>query len=608
MKKLYTPLSIELRNISLSLSTEPILSKLNMSIHAGHVHALVGKHGGGKSTLCKILSGLVKPDEGTIYIDGKYQNRWTFAKARAHGIVYIHQYFHLLEHLTVMENFLVSRRRKFDLLFINRRKLRRRVEAIIDESGFDFSVNTEVRDLPQSQSVALSVILQLALNPRLIILDEILDRLDSEDQTKIIALLEIHKSRGLSVLWITHNIDEVGNFADEISVFRKGRIIFNNPTSTIDKRNLIKLSYNQISRVSASDQDIADFYNLLRYNEAILLHLPVNLLVLDPEKTIKLINHRGRKFFSLTSEQTEDLDSLLGEANKTVTFRIDNALKAKEEVTFYELPLIINDQNHEVNIVIYPIMDDAKYIGCILILEDVTEKEYLRKQAILSERLSSVGLLAAGVAHEINNPLEVISNNLNYLRFDDISSEEREIVLSELEDEVIHINTILKNIFLSSERQHLDTSTFDLSALTNQLLHLLKHNARKQSVSLDFSFPPVPVLIRANPTEIREVMLNLVKNSFDALKGGGHIEIKLTTDEEANLVYLTHQDNGIGIDESILPDIFLPFSTTKQGGESNMGLGMSIVYNIIKKYSGDITVKNLTTGGCLFTITLPLQS
>ncbi len=493
-----------------------------------------------------------------------------------------------------------------DLFFINRRKLRRQVEQILSESKFDISVNTEVKSLPKSKSVALSVILQLALNPRLLILDEILDRLDADDQAKIIALIEKQKERGLSILWITHNIDEVGNLADMISVFRKGTIIFTNPTTTIDKRNLIKLSYNQISRDTATDKDISDFYNLLRYNEAILLHLPVNLLVLDQYQNIKLINHRGRKFFRVESEEGQHLNSLLGDKNFSLRERITKAVKERKEVTFYELPLNINEHSLEVNLVIYPIIDDADYIGCILIIEDVTEKEYLRKQAILAERLSSVGLLAAGVAHEINNPLEVISNNLSFLRFDDVAKEEREEVLGELEDEVIHIKRILKNIFLLSDRAQLERASFDLSAMISRLLRLLKHNASTQSTHINFTQEDTPILIHANQTEIREVFLNLVKNSLDALEDGGVIDISLHPEPEAGRVTIIHQDNGPGVDAELLPDIFLPFSTTKHDKASNMGLGLSIVYNIIQKHAGSISVENLPAGGCRFTITLPL--
>ena len=607
LKRIKKPIFIDLRHITYSVSAEPILNNLNLHIEPGTVHALVGKHGGGKSTLCKIISGLITPTSGAIAIDGKFQYSWSFARSRRHGIVYIHQYFHLLDHLSVMENFLVTRRSIADLFYINRKKLQRDVQQILDNSGFDISVNTEVRDLPKSKSVAMSVILQLALNPRLLILDEILDRLDPDDQTKIIAMLDKHKERGLSVLWITHNIDEVGNLADMISVFRKGTIIFTNPANTIDKRNLIKLSYNQISRDTATDKDISDFYNLLRYNEAILLHLPVNLLVLDPKRNIKLINHRGRRFFSVESEEGYNLDSLLGEENSPLTERIDNAVKERKEITFYELPLRIGEHHLEVNLMIYPIIDDADYIGCILIIEDVTEKEYLRKQAILSERLSSVGLMAAGVAHEINNPLEVISNNLNYLRFDDVTIEEKEEVLSELEDEVIHIKRILKNIFLLSDRQQMEQSNFDLSRLIARLLNLLKHNASTQSINIIFKQEDEPVFINANLTEIREVIINLVKNSLDALEDGGEISIMLEKNEEEGTVRIIHRDNGSGIDEFLLPDIFLPFSTTKHDKESNMGLGLSIVYNIIQKHAGKITVENIPEGGCQFIIILPLN-
>ena len=202
MIKVNKPLFIELRKIAYRLSSEKILNNLNLYIEPGTVHALVGKHGGGKSTLCKILSGLITPSRGAISIDGKFQHKWSFSKARRYGIIYIHQYYQLLDHLSVMENFLVSRRSIADIFYINRRKLKMKVEQILQESGFNISVNTEVKDLPKSKSVALSVILQLALNPRLLILDEILDRLDADDQARIITLIEKTQKT-----WSVHSLD-----------------------------------------------------------------------------------------------------------------------------------------------------------------------------------------------------------------------------------------------------------------------------------------------------------------------------------------------------------------------------------------------------------------
>ena len=129
-----------------------------------------------------------------------------------------------------------------------------------------------------------------------------------------------------------------------------------------------------------------------------------------------------------------------------------------------------------------------------------------------------------------------------------------------------------------------------------------------QNINIIFEQEDEQILINANQTEIREVMLNLVKNSLDALEEGGEIEITLYNNPEAGTVQITHKDSGPGITENLLPDIFLPFSTTKHDKESNMGLGLSIVYSIIQKHSGKITVENLPESGCQFTITLPLKS
>ena len=115
------------------------------------------------------------------------------------------------------------------------------------------------------------------------------------------------------------------------------------------------------------------------------------------------------------------------------------------------------------------------------------------------------------------------------------------------------------------------------------------------------------MLIRANRHEIKQVILNLLKNSFEAMPSGGQISIHtaLIVGEDGTYAQLTFHDTGPGIADKNPNNIFLPFYSTKKGGENNLGLGLSVSYTIIQKYHGTMTVENLEQAGCQFVITLP---
>jgi len=146
----------------------------------------------------------------------------------------------------------------------------------------------------------------------------------------------------------------------------------------------------------------------------------------------------------------------------------------------------------------------------------------------------------------------------------------------------------------------------DINALIQNILTLIKHSAAHKRITIRFDPSAQNMLISANKNEIKQVILNLFKNSFEAMPSGGEIFLKTTvfTEHHAEYVQIRFCDTGPGIDEEHLSSIFLPFYSTKKGQESNLGLGLSVSYGIIKKYHGTLVVENIESG-CQFIITLP---
>ena len=254
----------------------------------------------------------------------------------------------------------------------------------------------------------------------------------------------------------------------------------------------------------------------------------------------------------------------------------------------------------------YPIYDGVLYIGSMIIISDITEQENLREKLNFSERLGSVGLLAAGVSHEINNPLEIIMNEVDYLRRV-LPEGIHDSVLNNIEDEIESIDQIVSSLASFSDNSSTKIEKINLTLLLEHILRLVKHNAVQRNIALNFNAPADHVILNCNKTEIKQIILNLVKNSFEAIHKDGKLEISLSKNNIDNESWITMivRDTGPGISDDDQKNIFLPFFSKKTSTGSNMGLGLSVSYGIINKMNGKISVENHPEGGCMFTILLP---
>jgi len=239
-------------------------------------------------------------------------------------------------------------------------------------------------------------------------------------------------------------------------------------------------------------------------------------------------------------------------------------------------------------------------------VNNVVDAFKLQEQLILSDKLASVGLLAAGVAHEINNPLEIIYNYLRYIKRQ-FTNEELHKALDDIYEEISAIAGIVSNLHAFSDNKKLIEEDIPLHDLIQNMLTLIKHSAQHRQITIRFAPCNEEITIHANKNEIKQVMLNLLKNSFEAMPSGGEIFIHTSSIRQNGslLVQIAFTDTGPGIQIENPTDIFLPFYSTKKGQEDNLGLGLSVSYGIITKYHGTISVENIGESGCQFLITLP---
>ena len=176
-----------------------------------------------------------------------------------------------------------------------------------------------------------------------------------------------------------------------------------------------------------------------------------------------------------------------------------------------------------------------------------------------------------------------------------------------IHNEITFITNIVSNLHSFSDNKRLTLEDIELNSLIQDMLTLIKHNAIKKNIGIDFKPFHKDIVICANRNEIKQVILNLLKNSFEAMLDKGQIDIEtdMVHGEGAEWVQITFVDNGPGIRVDNPDDIFLPFYSTKKEHNSKLGLGLSVRYGIIKKYSGEIQVRNLEGLGCEFKILIP---
>lgn len=231
---------------------------------------------------------------------------------------------------------------------------------------------------------------------------------------------------------------------------------------------------------------------------------------------------------------------------------------------------------------------------------DKTQKELLNK-----ERLASMGQLAAGVAHEINNPLGTILLFSDVMYKESPQDDPHRGDLKMIISEATRCKKIVADLLNFSRQQEVLAQYVDLHALLDQSLESLRHQPSFESIEIVRRFDPALPPIQADPAQLQQVFVNLLNNAAEAIEGSGTISITTRTAADGR-AEIDVSDTGCGIPEENLDKLFTPFFTTKAPGKGT-GLGLSIVYGIIKMHHGQISARSRAGHGSTFTVSLPLR-
>jgi PAS domain S-box-containing protein len=248
---------------------------------------------------------------------------------------------------------------------------------------------------------------------------------------------------------------------------------------------------------------------------------------------------------------------------------------------------------------------DGTTAGTILILEDISARAQLEEQLQISEKMASIGLLAAGVAHEVNTPLTGISSFTQMLlqKADPDGPEAK--LLEKIERQTFRAARIVNGLLNLARPPKVEAGPVDLNVVINDVLALLEHQFRTGKVQVRKDLSAAPSIVNGVEHKLQQVFLNLFLNARDAMPRGGWLSI--ATHVEADRAVVEVGDTGSGIPAEHLSRIYDPFFTTKAIGRGT-GLGLSITYGIVREHGGDIECASVVGQGTRFTIVLPLAA
>lgn len=398
-----------------------------------------------------------------------------------------------------------------------------------------------------------------------------------------------------------------------IAVIGLGRTIGGDFLSSEDVELLESLaSYIGIALQNASlyaqlGTKIAEFERLKEFNENIVESINVGILALDLDDRIESWNAQMEAMYALSRAEA------IGQAASSVFppefLETLNSVHNEPGVhNLYKFPLTTRaGEQRTVNIAIAPLMSrEFIALGRIILVDDITERVSLEAQLAQSDKLSSIGLLAAGVAHEINTPLAVISSYAQMLSKQMRGDARLGPVLEKITQQSFRASEIANGLLNFSRTSTTEFRETDLNQVIRDTLSLLEHQFKTAQIQVNAELAEQLPPIHGNPGKLQQVFLNLLLNAKDAMPGGGQLRImtQINGHVEARI-----SDSGAGIAPEHLKRIYDPFFTTKTmpkpGERRGTGLGLSVSYGIIQEHAGKIEVESAIGAGTTFHLEFP---
>jgi two-component system, NtrC family, sensor kinase len=340
------------------------------------------------------------------------------------------------------------------------------------------------------------------------------------------------------------------------------------------------------------------------------------ILNVDPKGEIISINRYGAKMFGYTPRGIFGKplsDVLPGKTREELNDLVQKVFVDKQgRRTTQELT--VGGKDYFVNINLTPIKEDDRVLSILIIAHDITSQKKMEEQLYHTEKLASLGQLAAGVAHEINNPLAIILGFSDMLleKLDENSKEYS--MITTIERQGNNCKKIVENLMSFARSPEKDQYDTEVNRSVETVIEVVKNTLLTKKVKFHSDLAEGLPKVRGDAVQLQQVFLNLITNAVKAMPDGGMLTVTTRLDPNRDRVQIRFADTGEGIKKEHLPKIFDPFFTTRKVGEGT-GLGLSVSYAIITKFGGTITCESRTKdeakdqeSGTTFMISLPIAA
>ncbi|WP_413908387.1 ATP-binding protein [Desulfobacula sp.] len=338
------------------------------------------------------------------------------------------------------------------------------------------------------------------------------------------------------------------------------------------------------------------------FSDNLVENMPIGLVAMDNNDHILSVNPAAKALLNLPS--AKDLQGIAGQVLPQKLMDLVQSIHSHNRLIEKELkvrdgkgkPIILD-------VVVSPLMDnDGASLGALVILRDLTELSLLKNEIERNKRLAAIGRLAAGVAHEIRNPLSSLKGYATFFKEIFDKGTQNFDIADVMIKEVDRLNHVVSELVELARPVQVSEKPVHIKSLVEDSIKIVEHDAKLHNIAIEMDLDEDVGSIYADKDRLKQVLLNLYLNAIQSMEDFGRLHIQLSRDKSDGKVMITISDTGSGIKKEELPDIFEPYFTTKLSGT---GLGLAIVHNIVKAHKGELKVKSEPGQGTVFTIILP---
>jgi two-component system, NtrC family, sensor kinase len=358
------------------------------------------------------------------------------------------------------------------------------------------------------------------------------------------------------------------------------------------------------------EQKITEFESLKEFHENIVESINIGVFAVDLDDRIESWNTQMESMYEKPRAEVlrQPISAVLP---PEFVARFNSVREEHGTHTLYKFRLMLPNGGERIaNIAIAPLVTrNFVAVGRIILVDDITDRIQLEAQLTQSEKLSSIGLLAAGVAHEVNTPLAVISSYTQMLTKHMRDDERLAPVLEKITQQTFRASEIVNGLLNFSRTSGTEFTSLNLNDLLGDTVTLLEHQFKTAQIRVETNFDPHLARIHGNQGKLQQVILNLMLNAKDAMFGTTNATLKIATFNGPGRVLVRIQDSGGGIEKEHLHRIYDPFFTTKtkprDGAHKGTGLGLAVTYGIMQEHAGKIHVESELGVGTAFQLEFP---